>query len=39
MNRARAVAQASGGILGLGSKISSNEQRVLDAIEKAFPDR
>jgi uncharacterized tellurite resistance protein B-like protein len=38
VQRARAVAQASGGILGLGSKISPNEQRVLDAIEKAFPD-
>jgi uncharacterized tellurite resistance protein B-like protein len=37
--RARAVAEASGGILGLGNKISSNEQRVLDALEKAFPDR
>jgi uncharacterized tellurite resistance protein B-like protein len=36
--RARAVAEASGGFLGLGNKISANEQRVLDAIEKAFPD-
>jgi hypothetical protein len=39
IRRARAVAEASGGILGLGNKISSNEQRVLDAVEKAFPDR
>jgi uncharacterized tellurite resistance protein B-like protein len=37
--RARKVAEASGGFLGLGSKISQNEQLVLDAIEKAFPDR
>ena len=39
IQRARAVAEASGGILGLGNKVSSNEQRVLDAIEKAFPDQ
>lgn len=38
VKRARAVAEASGGFLGLGSKISANEQRVLDAIEGAFPD-
>jgi hypothetical protein len=38
VKRARAVAEASGGILGLGSKISANEQLVLDAIERAFPD-
>ncbi|HEY8155253.1 MAG TPA: TerB family tellurite resistance protein [Myxococcota bacterium] len=38
VQRARAVAQASGGILGLGSKISANEQRILDAITRAFPD-
>src|SRR5262245_6933233 len=37
--RARKIAEATGGFLGLGSKISANEQRVLDAIEKAFPDR
>jgi uncharacterized tellurite resistance protein B-like protein len=36
--RARAVAEASGGFLGLGNKISKNEQRVLDAIAKAFSD-
>jgi uncharacterized tellurite resistance protein B-like protein len=36
--RARAVAEASGGFLGLGSKISAAEQRVLDAITRAFPD-
>jgi hypothetical protein len=38
IQRARAVAEASGGILGLGNKISPNEQRVLDAIARAFPD-
>jgi uncharacterized tellurite resistance protein B-like protein len=38
IQRARAVAEASGGILGLGSKISRNEQRVLDAVARAFPD-
>ncbi len=38
VKRARAVAGASGGILGLGNKISPDEQRVLDAIEKAFSD-
>jgi hypothetical protein len=36
LERARAVAGASGGILGLGSKISHAEQRVLDRLEKAF---
>lgn len=36
--RARAIAEASGGFLGLGNKISKNEQRVLDAIAKAFAD-
>jgi len=38
LKRARAIAEASGGFLGLGSKISANEQKVLDAIAKAFPD-
>jgi len=38
IQRARAVAEASGGILGLGNKISRNEQRILDAIARAFPD-
>ena len=38
VKRARAVAEASGGFLGLGNKISANEKRVLDAIEKAFSD-
>jgi len=34
--RARAVAEASGGFLGLGNKVSSEEQVVLDALAKAF---
>ncbi len=38
LRRARAIAEASGGFLGMGRKISANEQRVLDAIEKAFSD-
>jgi uncharacterized tellurite resistance protein B-like protein len=38
IQRARAVAEASGGFLGLGNKISANEQRILDAITRAFPD-
>ncbi len=36
MDRARAVAAAAGGFLGLGSKISPDEQRVLDDLRKAF---
>jgi len=36
--RARAVAEASGGFLGLGARISAGEQRVLDRIEQAFSD-
>jgi tellurite resistance protein len=38
LRRARAVAEASGGILGMGRKISPNEQKVLDAIAECFPD-
>lgn len=34
--RARAVAEASGGFLGLGNKVSPEEQVVLDALAKAF---
>ena len=37
LRRARAVAEASGGVLGFG-KISAKEQQVLDAISAAFPD-
>jgi len=38
VQRGRAIAVASGGFLGLGRKVSPNEQRILDAIEKAFSD-
>jgi uncharacterized tellurite resistance protein B-like protein len=38
LDRARAVAEASGGFLGLGTRISAGEQRVLTAIERAFSD-
>lgn len=37
--RARAVAEASGGFLGLTSHISEGEQRVLDRIAEVFADR
>ena len=36
LDRARDVAQAAGGFLGLGSKISAAEQAVLDELEQAF---
>jgi hypothetical protein len=36
LGRARAVAQAAGGLLGLGSKISKSEQAVLSELEHAF---
>ena len=35
--RARAVAGASGGFLGLGSKISNAEAEVIGRLERAFP--
>jgi uncharacterized tellurite resistance protein B-like protein len=35
---ARSVAEASGGILGLGRRISAAEQQILDKIEAAFAD-
>ena len=38
VGRAREVARASGGILGLGSKVSAPEQRVLDRLVKALGD-
>lgn len=38
VQRAQAVAEASGGILGLGRRISAAEQAVLDKIEAAFSD-
>ena len=36
MTRAKNVAAATGGFLGLGSKISGKEQRVLDQLEAVF---
>ena len=36
ITRARSVAEATGGILGLGNKISSSEQSVLDDLSAAF---
>ena len=37
LDRSRAVAGASGGFLGLGSKISSAEAAVIAGLERAFP--
>ena len=37
LDRARAVATASGGVLGVGSKVSSAEAAVLLQLEGAFP--
>lgn len=36
MKRARAAAEARGGFLGVGSRISPKEQAVLDLIERSF---
>jgi uncharacterized tellurite resistance protein B-like protein len=36
LRRARAVAEASGGLLGLGNRISAKEEAVLGAIADAF---
>jgi tellurite resistance protein len=36
LGRARTVARAAGGILGVDARISADEQRVLDSLEKAF---
>jgi hypothetical protein len=36
LDRARAVAEASGGFLGLGSKVSPRERAVLQRLEGAF---
>ncbi|UCE85442.1 MAG: hypothetical protein JSU66_14035 [Deltaproteobacteria bacterium] len=38
VGRAREVARASGGVLGLGSKVSAQEQQVLDRLVKALQD-
>ena len=37
LDRARAVAGASGGFLGLGSKISNAEADMIGRLERAFP--
>ena len=37
LERARAVAAATGGFLGVGSKISAPEAAMLDKLEAAFP--
>ncbi len=36
LGRARAIAEAAGGLLGLGNKISGEEAAVLAGLEKAF---
>ena len=36
LGRARAVAEATGGFLGLGDKVSNTEQAVLDELGRAF---
>ncbi len=36
LGRANDVAKSSGGFLGLGSKTNSDEQKVLDELERAF---
>lgn len=36
LGRARAVAEAAGGFLGLGSKVSTKEQQELERLEAAF---
>jgi hypothetical protein len=37
LERARAVAEASGGLFGVGSKISASEAAMLATLEAAFP--
>jgi hypothetical protein len=36
LGRARTVAEAAGGILGFGNKVSKSEQAMLDKLERAF---
>jgi hypothetical protein len=36
MGRAKSIASATGGILGLGNKISASEQNTLDELAAAF---
>lgn len=37
LERARHVAEAAGGFLGLGNRVSKDEQVVLDELDRAFP--
>jgi hypothetical protein len=39
VGRARSVAEAAGGFLGLGSKVSAEEERMLKELERAFGTR
>ena len=39
VGRARSVAESAGGFLGLGSKVSPEEERVLGELERAFGSR
>ena len=36
LSRSRSVAQASGGVLGFGTKVSKSERGVMDELEQAF---
>lgn len=38
LRRARGVAEASGGLLGFGNRVSAREQQVLDTLAEAFSD-
>lgn len=38
LERARGIAEAAGGFLGIGKKVSKPEQNVLNELERAFPD-
>ena len=38
LDRAGGVAEAAGGFLGIDSKVSASEQKVLDEVASAFPD-
>ena len=37
LNRAQAIANAAGGFMGLGSKVSSTEKDILSELEQAIP--
>jgi hypothetical protein len=37
LGRARGIADAAGGFLGIGSRVSSEEKTVLDELERSFP--